>query len=541
MESMQAEVLVIGGGLAGLTAAIAARRAGAEVLLVCKRRPGRSGNTLVAAGNLTSLPEEDSVEGLATDTFGGGREIADPALVRTLAEGAAEAVGFLQGCGVRLLRVDGRLQARRVPGHSRARTIFPELGAVPVQTAGLTFTLPLLAEARRLGVRFAEGLMAARLVRDGERVAGALALDHSGRRLALRARATILATGGGGRLYAGSNNTRDITGDGYALALDAGAALRDMEFIQFHPAMGLTPARIILPTTLFGDGAVLRNRYGERFLLDSVSGGEPVAGRDEMSRAIDRELRAGRGVGEGVYLDLSQVPADLSATRYASLWELLRRRGCDPALNMPTVGLAVHFFMGGMVIDAHGASTVPGLYGAGEVCGGVHGANRLGGNALLEAIVFGRRAGARAAAEGEGEGEGTPVGAFDLPRSGSGSWTPEDLSGLRNALRQLLRRHAGVIRSAEGLAAGLAEWQRLDDTCRCWRLAGPVPLFLETGLMLQSARCILLAAQARRESRGAHCREDYPMLDDEWRGHLRIEPGVGGDAPVVCFVPQELP
>ena len=537
MESMQADVLVIGGGLAGLTAAITARRAGAEVLLVCKRRPGRSGNTLIAAGNLTSLPEEDSVEGLAIDTFGGGREIADPALVRTLAEGAAEAVDFLQGCGVRLLRVDGRLQARRVPGHSRARTLFPELGAVPVQTAGLTLTLPLLAEARRLGVRFAEGLMVARLARDGARVVGALARDGAGHWLALRARATILATGGGGRLYAGSNNTRDITGDGYALALDAGAALRDMEFIQFHPAMGLTPVRIILPTTLFGDGAVLRNRYGERFLLDSVSGGEPGAGRDEMSQAIDRELRAGRGVGEGVYLDLSQVPADLAATRYAPLWALLRRRGCDPAHNMPTVGLAVHFFMGGMVIDSQGASTVASLYGAGEVCGGVHGANRLGGNALLEAIVFGRRAGACAAAEVEG----TPVGRFDLPRSGRGSWAPEDLSGLRNALRQLLWRYAGVIRSAEGFAAGLMEWQRLDDTYCSWRLAEPVPLFLETGLMLRSARCILLAAQARRESRGAHCREDYPMLDDEWRGHLRIEPGVGGDEPVVRFVPQELP
>jgi len=537
MESLKTEVLVIGGGLAGLAAAIEARRAGAEVLLVCKRRPGRSGNTLVAAGNLTSLPEEDSVEGLAIDTFGGGREIADPALVRILAEGAAEAVTFLQGCGVRLLHVGGRLQARRVPGHSRARTVFPELGAVPVQTAGLTLTLPLLAEARRLGVRFGEGLMVARLARAGARVAGALAFDRSGRRLALRARATILATGGGGRLYAGSNNTRDITGDGYALALEAGAALRDMEFIQFHPAMGLTPARIILPTTLFGDGAVLRNRYGERFLLDSVSGGEPVAGRDEMSRAIDRELRAGKGIGEGVYLDLSQVPADLATTRYAPLWSLLRRRGCDPAHNMPTVGLAVHFFMGGMVIDADGASTVPGLYGAGEVTGGVHGANRLGGNALLEAIVFGRRGGARAAAEMEG----TMEGMFDFPRCGSGSWTPEDLSGLRDALRQLLRRHAGVIRSAEGLAVGLEEWRRLDERYRAWRPAEPLPLFLETGLMLQSARCILFAAQARRESRGAHCRDDYPMLDDEWRGHLRIESGVGGDEPSVRFVPQELP
>lgn len=536
MESMQADVLVIGGGLAGLTAAIEARRAGAEVLLVCKRRVGRSGNTLVAAGNLTSLPEGDSVEGLAIDTFGGGREIADPTLVRTLAEGAAEAVDFLQGCGVRLLRVDGRLQARRVPGHSRARTLFPELGLVPVQTAGLTLTLPLLAEARRLGVRFVEGLMVARLARDGERVAGALALDHSGGWLALRARATILATGGGGRLYAGSNNTRDITGDGYALALAAGAALRDMEFIQFHPAMGLTPVRIILPTTLFGDGAVLRNRYGERFLLNSVTGGEPVAGRDEMSQAIDREIHAGRGVGEGVYLDLSQIPAALAATRYAPLWALLRRRGCDPALNMPTVGLAVHFFMGGMVIDPHGGSTVPGLYGAGEVCGGVHGANRLGGNALLEAIIFGRRAGLRAAAEGT-----ETAGVFDPPPAGNASWSLEDLTALRAALRQLLWCHAGVIRSAEGLAAGLEEWQRLADTHRSWRMAEPVPLFLETGLMLQSARFILLAAQARLESRGAHCREDYPMLDDEWRGHLRIEPGVGGDEPVVRFVPQELP
>ncbi|WP_432821290.1 FAD-binding protein [Trichloromonas sp.] len=537
MENLNAEVLIIGGGLAGLAAAVEARRGGRDVLLVCKRRAGRSGNVVVAACNLTGLLPEtgDTAEGFAIDTLGSGRDIGDPALVQAMAEGAADALRFLEGCGVRLLRSDGRLHARQVPGHSRPRTVCTDRQGIPVQTAGLSLSLPLLEEARRLGVRFLDSAMVTRLLKDDSRVVGALAVRRDGSILQLLAGATVLASGGGGRLYASSNNTRDITGDGYALAYDAGADLRDMEFVQFHPAMGLAPVKIILPTTLFGDGALLRNRYGERFLLDSVTGGEQVAGRDEMSQAIYREIQAGRGVGEGVHLDLSAIPAELVNTRYGDLWQLLQQRGCDPRRQLVTVGLAVHFFMGGMVIDRLGASTVPGLYGAGEVTGGVHGANRLGGNALLEAVVFGRLAGQSAAA-GTVPRSNAPV----LPHPVSGSLCPAELLvALRRELRELLWQCAGVVRSGDSLQAGLKRWQQVATSYGHYAGSSDVQLWAETGHMLTASRLILLAALERMESRGAHCRSDYPALDDRWQGAVLVRRGGSGSEPVLEFVPGQ--
>ncbi len=534
MERQKAEVLIIGGGLAGLVAAIEARRAGRDVLLVCKRRVGRSGNVVVAACNLTGLLQEtgDTVAGLAIDTLGNGRDIGDPVLVQALAEGAAGALVFLEQCGVRLLRSEGHLHVLQIPGHSWPRTVCTDRHGIPVQTSGLSLSLPLLAEARRLGVRFVEHAMVCHLLKDGDRVVGAKALLADGSSLHLLAGATVLASGGGGRLYASSNNTRDITGDGYALAYEAGAALRDMEFIQFHPAMGLAPVKIILPTTLFGDGALLRNRYGARFLLGNVTGGEAAAGRDEMSQAIYREIQAGRGVGGGVHLDLSAISDELVTTRYADLWQLLKKRGCDPRRQLLTVGIAVHFFMGGMVIDGCGASTVPGLYGAGEVTGGVHGANRLGGNALLEAVVFGRLAGQSAAADtvaltGIPEATSSDAGVFCLE---------DELADLRKELRELLWECAGVVRSADSLQAGLARWQQVVGRFRNYSRAVDGQLWCETGHMLTVARLILLAACERRESRGAHCRSDYPALDDGWRGTLLVRCGNSGGDPVFEFV-----
>lgn len=345
----------------------------------------------------------------------------------------------------------------------------------------------------------------------------------------------LVIGGGGGRLYAASNNTREMTGDALCLAWEAGAELRDLEFVQFHPAMGIAPLRTILPTTLFGDGALLRNRLGETFLEHYVPGGEKGAGRDEMSRAIFAELQAGRGVDGGVYLDLAPIPEELTRGRYADLWTQYRRRGCDPSRQPVIAGLAVHFLMGGMVIDSCCASTLPGLFAAGEVTGGVHGANRLGGNALLEAVVFGRIAGQSAAAA-----VATVPAVDDPSRSLPETTSSGPLREVAAELGRLLDAHAGVSRDAEGLQRGLAAWQKLAERFAACGPGDEPHLWWETRSRLAVGRLVLQAALQRRESRGAHFRSDCPRSDDgNWLGSLVAGRDPASGAPVFRFVPRD--
>lgn len=532
------DVLIIGGGMAGLCAAIEARRAGCRVLLASKGRPGRSGNSVLAAGNIsaTSSAEPEAVTGFRQDILWAGRGIGDPQLAQALAEDSAAAITFLQQLGVGFYPPGQEPQRKLIPGHGEARTLASWHPGLPPQTAGLALTLPLLAAAEAAGVEFIDRAMALDFIVAGERVEGASLLLADGGVIQVAAPATVLAAGGGGRLFANSNNTREMTGDGYALAYRAGAVLRDLEFIQFHPAMGLEPVRTILPTTLFGDGAVLRNRYGEAFLRRTISGGEKVAGRDEMSRAICEEIAAGRGVRGGVFLDLSALAAECTQGRYRDLWTLLQRRGGNPGRNWPLVGVTVHFLMGGMVIDDQARSTLTGLYGAGEVCGGLHGANRLGGNGLMEACVFGRRAGVGAAAW---------AATTSAPASGS---TPQpllsgnsgiDLGQIRQAAILALWEGAGVVRSESGLRTALKRLEELsrqfvagDGRAHPW-------LWAQTRNILEVAPLMVQSALRRQESRGAHYRSDYPALEQAWRGSLQLRRGADGPQWTFVSTPED--
>ena len=519
------DVLVVGGGLAGLCAALEAARAGARVTLLAKRHPGRSGNSVVAAGNLSGPFGGSAAEAaeFVADTLKGGGGIGDSQLLRALAADAPGMPGFLRELGVAWLEAAGELQRSLVPGFSSPMTIRPLLGPLPLATAGLSLTLPLLRAARAAGVGLVEWQTAVDLLVGGGRVAGVRSLDRQGQRRSWPAAAVVLASGGAGRLFARSNNTREMTGDGLALAYAAGATLRDLEFIQFHPSMGLAPLRMILPTTLFGDGAVLRNRLGEAFL--AVAGGEAVATRDQMSRAIAGEVKAGRGLQGGVRLDLAAIPATLRHTRYRELFSLLGRTGGNQEQAV-LVGVAVHFAMGGVVIDSAGATTLPGLFAAGEVCGGVHGANRLGGNALLEALVFGRRAG-RAAAAAAGTPPAAAAPTIEYRPAAPGT----DPARIRERLRGLLQEVAGVVRSGDQMARGLAELAELEESFTGCGAGGSGHLWWETRHMLSAARLLLSAAHARRESRGAHYRSDFPVADEaNWRGSLLLRRGSSGEA-----------
>ncbi|KIH77263.1 fumarate reductase (CoM/CoB) subunit A [Geoalkalibacter ferrihydriticus] len=523
MKKLQTDVLVIGGGLAGLCAAIEARRAGREVLLLCKSRAGRSGSTIMAAGNISALSDsdEDSAELFAADILRGGRGIGDPRLALCLARESRATIGFLEECGIRLMHRENRLLRQMNPGHSRPRTLTVEMAGYPMQTSGLALSLPLLAVAKRAGVRFLENARALELSIEKGQAQGALFLSGQNVFGFIQASAVVLASGGGGRLFSRTNNTSDITGDGLGLAYRAGAEVRDLEFVQFHPLMGIAPARIIYPTTLFSDGAVLRNSKGERFLLEICPEGETRATRDIMARAIDAEVRAGRGLDGGVHLDLSGVATDKTESRYRGLWDLLARYGCNLSQTPVTVGVSVHFLMGGVTIDETAATTLPGLFAAGEVTGGVHGANRLGGNALTEAAVFGRIAG-RAAAQMPPRRHEISAAILTLPDFVTG----EDSVGFSTEVSRLLWDHAGVVRCAKEMTRGLAKLEGLQKQFDAVeQFASPARWFGGRN-HLAVARLLLLAAATRCESRGAHYRSDYPAQDDcHWAGSVRLRRG----------------
>ncbi len=524
----EAEVLVLGAGLAGLAAALEARRAGRDVLLVARHAPGRSGNSLLAACNLSGVfAPADTEDRFARDTLRGGGDIGDPALVRAVARGSRALVPFLEELGVSFLPGVNGPALRYNPGHSLPCTLATRREGLPRTVGGLSLTRPLAAAAVAEGVRFAPGAAEELLVQGG-RVRGAR-VGGKGEGFAVAAGAVVLATGGAGRLWARSDNAADVTGDGLGLAYGAGAELRDLEFVQFHPTVASWPVRGVIPTTLLAEGAVLRNRLGERFLAGKGPGGEAGVTRDAMSRAILEEVAAGLGDGGGVWLDLSAVPPE-TLRAYPEVWDALSRRGFDPRRQHLRVAPAVHFCMGGVTADESGATTLPGLFAAGEVVGGVHGANRLGGNALTEALVLGRVAGRSAArSAGAPAGGGAPAPTAAANRDGA---------ELLAALRALLWESAGLVRSETGLREGLARWGDLasrEPLCRAgagWcRLRG----------WLAVSRLVLEAALRREESRGAHFRIDHPDSRPVWRGSLRTRRRDAGLEPAFRFVPAAEP
>ena len=529
-EIIRHDAVVLGGGLAGMRAALEAARCGADVAVVSKVYPTRSHSVAAQGGINAALGEDDSWTSHAFDTVKGSDYLADQDAASILCREAPGDILELEHMGVIFnRREDGRLAQRPFGGAGFPRTCFV------ADITGHVILHVIWEQSIRDSVATYDEWFAVSLIVEDGRCRGLVAMDmRTGRLHTFEAKAVILATGGLGRVYEPSTNGLICTGDGMALAYRAGAALMDMEFTQFHPTT-LFPSGVLITEGARGEGGHLLNSLGERFMSDYAPERLELASRDIVSRAEQVEIDSGRGVNGCVMLDLRHLGRDLIRTRLNQIHELARDlAGVDLMTETVPIRPGMHYQMGGVKTDVYGRSTIPGLYAAGEcACVSVHGANRLGGNSLLETVVFGRRAGRTAAQEAEQERfiNLTPAVARDeagridalLSRSDRGIRA----AALRKELGVTMQEHAGIFRDAAGLSAGIDLLHDLKDRYEAVSIQDHGSVFntdlvsaLELGNMLDLAEVMVTSSLERRESRGAHARRDYPERDDEsWLKH----------------------
>lgn len=531
-DQIETDVLVVGGGLAALRAALDARRAGARVTVAVKGKLGRSGSSaMTSAGYSSAIGEEDSPQIHLRDTLAGGRALNESDLVAIMAEEAPSRLDELLELGGVLATEDGARVVHPSGDHSVPRTV------VAAGFRGLDFTLPLADAVVAAGCEVLEQTMVADLLlADGE-LAGAIGLGTGAgalRLVAVAAPAVILATGGCGQLFEVTSNPSDVTGDGYAMALRAGAVLRDMEFIQFYPWRCIVPfgkTRMPIQPSTFVLGARLYNADGERFMTAYDPERHEATTRDVAARGIYDQIRFGKDIQGGVRLDISGLSdADWERSNVKP-HSYFAKRGIDPRSVEMILAPEAHFFMGGVVVDEQGASSIPGLYAAGENAGGVHGANRLDSNAIPETQVFGARAGRAAAEFAAARGARRPA-----PASLAADWTARRAAGdgaavdhveLRRALQRCAWQKLGIVRDAQRLADGLEEVDAIENALTTGTVACGHAERVELENLIAVARACFSAALRRIESRGAHYRIDFPEQDDRWAHPLLLTQRAG--------------
>lgn len=531
-EKVSADVLIIGGGLAAMAAALEASKSGCSVLLACKSKIGSSGATLMAAGNLAAVLSEpeaggDDESSHIEDTFNEGQKINDINLIKILTRNAGKGILFLEKQGVQFIKRDGRFDLNKPPGHSRARTVFTSNPGFPAKIRGKTITGPLREAVENKKIRALDGVTVFKLLKNDGKISGALGFHHKETKiLEITSSSVIIAGGGAGALYDRNTNPGDLTGDSYSLALEAGCRLRDMEFVQFFPCMHLTLPRMIITSLTLSCGGVLRDKDGARFMGKYDPERMEQATRDVVSQAIYREIQKGRGTDGCVYLDLTAIPADIFTLRFLDLINTFQKRGINLKDQWIKVTPAAHFFMGGCVIDTHCRTTVPGLFAAGEAAGGLHGANRLSGNALSEALVFGRIAGREAAAFVPGKVVKSPLSepVRFLFESAARSVTQSRLLEIQKRIKTLNWKKVGIVRDHAGLNQAIEELTTLKvslEQSEPESTAG-FKSFLETRSMLLTSLAIAHSAIIRQESRGAHFREDFPQSNAAMEGPVIV-------------------
>ncbi len=531
-ENYEYDVLIVGAGGAGLRAAIAASAAGARVALVTKSLLGKAHTVMAEGGIAAALGNVDPADNWQVhfcDTMRGGQMINDWRMVELFATEAPERVYELERWGALFDRTpEGKIMQRPFGAHTWRR-----LCHVGDRT-GLELIRTLQERGVHQGLDVHMEVTLTRLLKDGERIAGAFGYRReNGRFIVFRAKAIVLATGGWGRVYKVTSNSWECTGDGVAMAYEAGAELMDMEMVQFHPTGMVWPpgVRGILVTEgVRGEGGILLNSEGERFMerYDPVK--KDLSSRDVVARAIYREVEEGRGTPHGgAYLDITHRGPDFIKQKLPSMYDqFLSLADVDITREKMEVGPTIHYAMGGVrVAPETGATSLPGLYGAGEVTAGLHGANRLGGNSLSDLLVFGKRAGEAAAAYANGLATTPSLDEAEIEAESQRVVQPFESGGSENpyllheALQETMQEKAGIARTGELLEQGLQEILQLRERAGRMGVSGS-RLFnpgwhmsIDVPFMLTVCEGIVRAAIARRESRGGHWRLDCPTQDPE--------------------------
>ena len=529
IDAFECDVLVLGAGGAGLCAALHAADASPtlSIAVVVKGLFGRAGCTRMVQGGYNAvLTPPDSLEAHLTDTLDGGGWINDQELVwRLVTEAPGRVLELESRYGCLFDRnAEGRIHQKPFAGQTHDRTVHKG------DLTGIEIMNRLTEQAQaRPSIRAFEECRAVELLRDDAgRAAGALALDaRAGRFFALRARATLLAMGGGPTMYRVIACSADKAADGVALAYRAGLPLRDMEMIQFHPTGLVIPGSLmtgaLLEEGLRGAGGQLRNGLGERFMARYDAARMERSTRDLVSRASFLEVSQGRGTPNGgVWIDVSHLGAEVVERNFRGMVRRCRDFGRDLARGPVEVGPTAHFMMGGVVVDPDCRTAIEGLFAAGEDTGGVHGANRLGGNGVAESTVFGGIAGDVMAAFVAGRpmprvSEAALEAAAARCAAPLGRGGGAEVYAIQRELRDVMWERAGLVRDAEGLGVAAATLERLTERLGVVGVPGHGPLntawqdWLNLDSQLTAARLIVASALARRESRGAHWRRDFPV------------------------------
>jgi succinate dehydrogenase flavoprotein subunit len=547
------DVLIIGAGLAGQRAALAAAEAGATVAIMSKVHPVRSHSVAAAGGINGAINPEDSWESHAYDTVKGSDYLGDQDAIEVMCREAPNEILHLEHIGVTFHRNEtGHLDLRAFGGASMKRTAYV---ADITGQAILHVLYEQLMKHHDTVDRYEEWFVTT-LLRDGSgECTGAVARDiRHGNLEVFTAKNVILASGGAGQCFRPTTNALICTGDGIAQAYRAGAPLMDMEMVQYHPTT-LSENGFLITEGARGEGAQLFNSEGERFMEKYAPNKIELASRDVVSRAEQTEINEGRGVGEdkgGIYLDITKVPKKRVLEALREIVNIGKDfAGVDITKEPITIRPGCHYIMGGVKTDINGLTPIEGLYAAGEVaCVSVHGGNRLGANSLLDTLIFGRRAGEHAAERAAGIAMPTSSGPAAIVRDeqaridriGGREHGGRRVSEIKQELGETMNRYVAVFRDADGLATAHEIVHRLREEARTSWIDDRGSIFnqdvigaIELDYMLDVAQCIVAGAEERKESRGAQYRTDFPERNDgEWLKHINLSMN-GGDAPEVSY------